>query len=175
MEDNVDYNESEDEAPILPIASTSDVALNETKIQDLIVDPAEWKLEVERVTPNLKVHIQNDNKDWRLHAQQLKQYESELMQYIAPAVESLQKIETEVDKTLEKITSREKYLNQQMEKNIEVYRQTKEVESQVKRAYESSIEQVAILSNELAQVTEDLDRLKVKLKMKSSIRLKWMK
>lgn len=35
-------------------------------------DPAEWRLEVERVTPSLKVaKLANDNKDWRLHLQQV--------------------------------------------------------------------------------------------------------
>jgi hypothetical protein len=39
------------------------------------VDPEEWRLEVERVTPLLKVSIQNDHKDWRLHLQQMEQNE----------------------------------------------------------------------------------------------------
>lgn len=35
-------------------------------------DPAEWRLEVERVTPSLKVaKLANDIKDWRLHLQQV--------------------------------------------------------------------------------------------------------
>ena len=35
------------------------------------VDPAEWRLEVERVAVQLKVKLPNDNKDWRLHLQQM--------------------------------------------------------------------------------------------------------
>ena len=38
------------------------------------VDPNEWKLEVERVTPLLKVQIHNDNKDWRIHLEQMNTY-----------------------------------------------------------------------------------------------------
>jgi hypothetical protein len=40
-----------------------------------VVDPAEWRLEVERVTPLLKVKINNENKDWRLHLQQIEHHQ----------------------------------------------------------------------------------------------------
>ena len=35
------------------------------------VDPADWKLEVERVTPMLKVQLTSDNRDWRVHLEQM--------------------------------------------------------------------------------------------------------
>lgn len=37
-------------------------------------DANQWKLEVERVTPSLKVHIRTDNKDWRTHVDQMHQH-----------------------------------------------------------------------------------------------------
>lgn len=37
-------------------------------------DASEWKLEINRVTPLLKIHITNDNKDWRLHLSQLQKH-----------------------------------------------------------------------------------------------------
>ena len=43
---------------------------------------AEWKIELERVLPQLKVHIRSDAKNWRSHLQQMqdnkKQIESAL-------------------------------------------------------------------------------------------------
>jgi len=36
------------------------------------VDPTQWKLEVERAAPLLKIHITNDNKDWRVHLDQIQ-------------------------------------------------------------------------------------------------------
>ncbi len=41
------------------------------EIMESTVDANEWKLEVERVTPSLKVHIRTDNKDWRTHVDQM--------------------------------------------------------------------------------------------------------
>ena len=39
-----------------------------------ITDPQEWALEVERIAPLLKIQLDHDHKDWRLHQQQLKGY-----------------------------------------------------------------------------------------------------
>jgi hypothetical protein len=39
------------------------------------VDPATWKLEVEKVAPLLKVHITNDAKDWRMRLEQMQTHE----------------------------------------------------------------------------------------------------
>ena len=44
------------------------------EIMESTVDASEWKLEVERVTPSLKVHIRTDNKDWRTHVDQMHQH-----------------------------------------------------------------------------------------------------
>lgn len=38
------------------------------------VDPEEWRQEVERVLPSLKVHYRSDNRDWRLHYEQMHNY-----------------------------------------------------------------------------------------------------
>lgn len=40
----------------------------------VLFDMNEWTLEVNRVTPLLKIHITNDNKDWRLHLSQLQKH-----------------------------------------------------------------------------------------------------
>jgi estrogen-related receptor beta like 1 len=44
-----------------------------------VVDPVQWKLEVERVAPLLKVTLANDNKDWRVHLQQLQFHQEVLI------------------------------------------------------------------------------------------------
>lgn len=44
------------------------------EILESTVDAAEWNLEVERVLPQLKVTIRTDNKDWRIHVDQMHQH-----------------------------------------------------------------------------------------------------
>ncbi|XP_042298884.1 intraflagellar transport protein 57 homolog isoform X2 [Sceloporus undulatus] len=45
------------------------------EILESTVDAAEWNLEVERVLPQLKVTIRTDNKDWRIHVDQMHQHQ----------------------------------------------------------------------------------------------------
>ncbi|XP_060542289.1 intraflagellar transport protein 57 homolog isoform X2 [Pantherophis guttatus] len=50
----------------------------ESKQEEILeskVDAAEWNLEVERVLPQLKVTIRTDNKDWRIHVDQMHQHQ----------------------------------------------------------------------------------------------------
>lgn len=42
------------------------------------VTAAEWKMELERVLPQLKVHIRNDAKDWRNHLTQMQENKSQI-------------------------------------------------------------------------------------------------
>ncbi|KAJ8976230.1 hypothetical protein NQ317_009727 [Molorchus minor] len=41
-------------------------------------DEESWKLEVERVLPQLKVMIKNDNRDWRSHLEQMKAHKGSI-------------------------------------------------------------------------------------------------
>lgn len=58
----------------LPTTSTNDALMK--------VDVNQWRLEVERVTPMLKVTLGNDNKDWRVHWQQLQHYSAVRERYM---------------------------------------------------------------------------------------------
>ncbi|KAG8509548.1 Intraflagellar transport protein 57, partial [Galemys pyrenaicus] len=61
-------------------AQTYRLDMNESAKQEDILesttDAAEWSLEVERVLPQLKVTIRTDNKDWRIHVDQMHQHKS---------------------------------------------------------------------------------------------------
>jgi estrogen-related receptor beta like 1 len=81
-------------------------------------DPAEWRLELERVTPLLKVKLPNDNKDWRLHQQQMSYHKEKIESSMASTQEHLTKLHSDIEHTLEKISSREKYINAQLETKV---------------------------------------------------------
>nr|XP_023414845.1 intraflagellar transport protein 57 homolog isoform X3 [Loxodonta africana] len=59
-------------------AQTYRLDVNESAKQEDILEPttdaAEWSLEVERVLPQLKVTVRTDNKDWRVHVDQMHQH-----------------------------------------------------------------------------------------------------
>ncbi|KAJ3056522.1 Intraflagellar transport protein 57 [Rhizophlyctis rosea] len=165
-------------------------AVEETKSQQPPIkpkiDPAEWKLEVERVTPLLKVQIANDNKDWRIHLDQMhlhqkvghrlmmkhhgkkinKAYDWILQTIGTSLIDTrgqLTKLHTEIEKTLEKISSREKYINTQFEPQIEEYRILQDQLSDLKQKYIVASSNVTELTNQLARTSEDLDSVKSRM------------
>ena len=43
-------------------------------IMESNTDSEQWRLEVERVAPSLKITVKNDTRDWRIHLEQMHQY-----------------------------------------------------------------------------------------------------
>ncbi|PIO23983.1 hypothetical protein AB205_0135230, partial [Aquarana catesbeiana] len=85
-------------------------------------DAAEWYLEVERVLPQLKVTVRTDNKDWRIHVDQMHQHKDGIETSLKETKGYLDKLHNEVSKTLEKVASREKYINSQLDPLVQEYR-----------------------------------------------------
>ncbi|KAJ3095096.1 Intraflagellar transport protein 57 [Phlyctochytrium bullatum] len=162
MEERIGADDDEDEVymeSIRPIQKTEEV-----KAQVVIkpsVDPAEWKLEVERVTPMLKVQVSNDNKDWRIHVEQMNIHQKLIGSSLHETKDRLNKLQQEIEKTLEKISSREKYINAQFEHQVEEQRALQDQLSELRQKYNVSNSNVTELSNELARISEELDAVKV--------------
>jgi len=74
---------------------------------------------------------------------------------------NLGKVEEGITQTLEKISSREKYLSGQFESEISRYRILHEQTLASKRQYENKNQQVNTWIEELAQLSNDLDDVKV--------------
>eukprot|EP00794_Sanderia_malayensis_P010785 gene10785-11939_t len=123
-------------------------------------DSAEWKLELERVLPMLKVHIRTDNKDWRNHYEQMKQYSDGITTTLTDTKGQLDKLHHEISKTLEKISSREKYINNQLEHLIQEYRSNQDQLAETKERYKQSSGGVTELTQKLAQITDELEQVK---------------
>ncbi|KAL0600528.1 Intraflagellar transport protein 57-like protein, partial [Plecturocebus cupreus] len=132
-------------------AQTYHLDMNETAKQEDILesttDAAEWSLEVERVLPQLKVTIRTDNKDWRIHVDQMHQHKSGIESALKETKGFLDKHHNEITRTLEKIGSREKYINNQLENLVQEYRAAQA---------------------QLSEVMEDLEKVKQEIEEKSS-------
>ncbi|NXU27861.1 IFT57 protein, partial [Thalassarche chlororhynchos] len=105
-------------------------------------DAAEWNLEVERVLPQLKVTVRTDNKvcenGFACVHMVIKGY--------------LDKLHNEISRTLEKINSREKYINNQLEHLVQEYRSA----------------QALLKKNIYFKITEVLERVKQETEEKGS-------
>lgn len=127
------------------------------------VDANEWKLEIERVLPLLKVHIRADNKDWRNHYEQMQQYSNGISQTLQETQSQLDKLHQEISKTLEKVASREKYINNQLEGKIQDFRGKQDNLAVLKEKYNQSSGGVTELTQQLSQITDELEQVKIQM------------
>src|SRR5690554_3100961 len=87
-------------------------------------DPAEWKLEVERVSSLLKLPKNlTDQKDWRNNFEKMRLHHKQIGEHLDETKAKLTKMTTEISGTLEKIETRENILNEQFGNLVEEYRQ----------------------------------------------------
>ncbi|XP_013994611.1 intraflagellar transport protein 57 homolog [Salmo salar] len=132
------------------------------------MDAAEWNLEVERVLPQLKVTIRTDHKDWRIHVDQMHQHKDGIKSSLKEAKGYLDKLQEEIGKTLEKVGSREKYINNQLEHLIQDYRSAQSKLSEARECYKQGSGGVTERTRVLAEITEELEKVKQEMEEKGS-------
>ncbi|KAG5842121.1 intraflagellar transport protein 57 homolog [Anguilla rostrata] len=142
-----------------------------SKPEDILesnTDAAEWNLEVERVLPQLKVTIRTDNKDWRIHVDQMHQHKEGIESSLKEAKGYLNKLQEEISKTLEKVGSREKYINNQLEHLIQEFRSAQSKLSEAKERYQQGSGGVTERTRVLSEISEDLEKVKQEMEEKGS-------
>ncbi|XP_017110584.1 intraflagellar transport protein 57 homolog [Drosophila elegans] len=105
--------------------SMGDVNLDE-RSQELnarMSDHQEWHLELERVLPHLKVFVKADARDWRTHITQMEAYEKSISELSETTETQLKKLHSEFTFSLEKIESREKHLNNELQPLIQQFKE----------------------------------------------------
>ncbi|RZC32563.1 intraflagellar transport protein 57 -like [Asbolus verrucosus] len=132
------------------------------------VDEESWKLELERVLPLLKITIKNENRDWRSHLEQMKQYKSNVDSSLGIVKGQLEKLHKEISVALDKVGNREKYLNREMESSLDEYRMLQDQLSKIKDAYKGISEGVAERNRELLRLTDRLETVKQQMEERGS-------
>ncbi|NXM70401.1 IFT57 protein, partial [Serilophus lunatus] len=156
-------------------AQTYRADMNYTAKQEEILqsttDAAEWNLEVERVLPQLKVTVRTDNKvcedGFACVHMVVKVFFSVSVVYF-PFTGYLDKLHNEISKTLEKINSREKYINNQLEHLVQEYRSAQALLSEAKEKYQEGSGGVTERSRVLSEITEALEKVKQETEEKGS-------
>ena len=76
-----------------------------------------------------------DNRDWRTHLDQMHTYRDGIEEALTSTRTHLDKLHSEIARTLEKISSREKYLNSQLEGPLGEYRQLTDTMAATREQY----------------------------------------
>ena len=128
-----DYSD-EDEADILNIDQVIPTPRGHhhglARPQDIMeasVDAEAWRLEVERVAPSLKVTVKMEARDWRSNLEQIHQHRNNIASCMDSARSGLGQLQKEIKETLEKVGSRERHINIQLESQLTNYRQIAQV------------------------------------------------
>lgn len=180
VEDNIfgggdDEEEFEEDEPMMDLEGMSKLnqksAVEKSKPEEIMLsttDAADWKLEVERVLPQLKVTIRTDNKDWRVHVEQMHQHKDGIETSLTETKTYLDKLHDEITRTLEKISSREKYINNQLEHLLGDFRGAQDSLAETKERYRQASGGVTERSRILAEVTEELEKVKMEMEDRGS-------
>jgi len=132
------------------------------------IDPEEWKVELERVGPKLKITLAADTKDWRSHLEQAHNHKKEIEQLLPDSKSHLDRVRDDVTGELEKISTRERFLNGQFDAIIMEYRLVREKYAEIQERHGKSSEAISELTNELGRVTEELEEVKRVLEERGS-------
>ncbi|XP_012253436.2 intraflagellar transport protein 57 homolog [Athalia rosae] len=129
-------------------------------ILESTTDMEEWKLELERVLPQLKVTVKTDPRDWRAHLEQMKQHRSNIHANLTGTKSQLEKLHSDIGNTLDKIKTREMYLNRQLEPGLNEFRSLQEELSKVKEQYRDVSGGVTERTRTLNKLTDELEQVK---------------
>ncbi|XP_046415492.1 intraflagellar transport protein 57 homolog [Neodiprion fabricii] len=123
-------------------------------------DMEEWKLELERVLPQLKVTVKTDSRDWRAHLDQMKQHRSNIYANLGNTKSQLERLHSDIASTLDKIKTREMYVNRQLEPVLNEFQTLQEEMSKVKEQYRDVSGGVTERTRTLNKLTDELEQVK---------------
>merc|ERR1719446_527101 len=100
-------------------------AAGENKLTDSILDatvePAAWQVELERVTPMLKMQILSDPKEWRNRLVNTKSHQQTVASLAPETYAMLDRLSEDMERTLKAVRAAEQKLNQQCKDGVDEF------------------------------------------------------
>ncbi|BES94403.1 intraflagellar transport protein 57 [Nesidiocoris tenuis] len=134
------------------------VKVNEPVESDVTAE--EWQLELERVMPLLKVSIKTNSGDWRSHLDMMKTHHSSLSEISSLVTSNLGKISIDIENALQKMSKREKLINNQFELLLTQYRALQDELAAVNERYREVNVGVVERQKTLNSLTDQLESVK---------------
>nr|CAG4643386.1 EOG090X0ADS [Ilyocryptus agilis] len=138
------------------------------EVMESNTDADVWKAEVERVIPRLKLALQPDSKDWRSRLEFLYKYSNSVSNTMNASRTMLERISNEIEKSMERVEMREKYLNGQLSGLLTKYSKTKEQLNQVEDKYTKSSVGIEERNGKLNQLNDEIQHVKNELDERTS-------
>jgi intraflagellar transport protein 57 len=165
VEDDEDGDDIEDEAIIdddeheTQLEDEDELVDRDTAMIESSVDPAEWRLEVERVS-RLFTMPKAVGKDWRSHFDRIKQHQKKIDGQMDTITEQLDKMTRDITDTLTQIETREKLLNEEITDIRDDYKGAKLELTEVSEKCTEASKTVNALTIELQNLKDESDDVK---------------
>lgn len=144
-------------------ASTTD------ELNARLSDQQEWRLELERVLPQLKVFVKADARDWRTHISQMETLNTSIANVAETTQAQLKKLHSEFTFSLEKIESREKHLNNELQQLIQQYKELSIELSTVQYAQTQLQDESEKQMNQLSEVMAEQELKKQEMERRGQV------
>uniref|UniRef100_A0A915IR71 Intraflagellar transport protein 57 homolog n=1 Tax=Romanomermis culicivorax TaxID=13658 RepID=A0A915IR71_ROMCU len=173
LDDQYD-DDDEDEADVLDLEGLQrsskrnfESSLTERSVLRSQTNVNDWKNEVERVTPSLKIVVRPDAKDWRSRIEQIRIYRENVEHAFKQLQPSLIRTINEIEKNMEKIEFHEQYLNSELNGLLSQYRTAKDSLAEKREKYKEASSGIAVRAKELNSLTDEVDQTKQELEERS--------
>lgn len=132
------------------------------------VDPIEWKTEVERVAPRLRVPANLGANEWRSHVDQVATSKGSIEKILGDTQADLNIVSRTVGEEMARAQTKEKYMNHQFNHLATAYGEHKKSLEELEKGRDGTNEKVSKLTNDLAELTDKLDEIKESFESKDS-------
>merc|ERR1712054_64915 len=106
-------------------------------ILDATVDAAAWQIELERVTPLLKMQILSDPKEWRNRLVNTKSHQEKVASLAPETYVMLDRLSEDMERTLQAVRKSEQKLNSQCKDGVDEFAGKQDKLQEVQDEYNS--------------------------------------
>jgi len=125
------------------------------------IDPREWALELERVTPQLRgIRVTTDTNEWREHVENTKKYGEVLTEALPEASGQLAALGADLANILQRVRTKESYINSQFDTRNDNYGNRKREIKEVTDKQNGLNEGHMVLVEELRSLTDEYETTK---------------
>lgn len=163
MLDEQDTNSTYCDDEIPRVTRNPHVSNDLNSTENALLAAKKWKLDLERIAPQLRIVVVADANDWREHLDRAKKLYEDTFSTFNIGKTHLKKFEEDVMSSLEKLDSHENFINQEFESLILEYVAVKGRLSGLEEKQKKMGEVVTKLTNEHAKIMESLTQVKQKL------------
>jgi estrogen-related receptor beta like 1 len=132
------------------------------------VDPAEWKLELERVGPKLRFKANAVSEEWRTHIEQSQKHESQIQDSFPDAKIALDKIGKELRSAIDRISAKELTINKDFDSLGLEFREKQKKLDGIQEHYNGLSNQVSEATKTLGEKSNSVELIKSQMNQQNN-------